>query len=113
MAADEKDRLGDKLRDAERAREDLYFAERDRKLLDEMRRAKAGETEASLQDAAKGRCPKDGTPLQAYAGGGVSAAECPSCHGVWLAQGDLTELARQDRDSWIARWLRNEFRQSE
>ena len=33
MAADEKDRLGDKLRDVERAREDLYFAERDRQLL--------------------------------------------------------------------------------
>jgi DNA repair exonuclease SbcCD ATPase subunit len=113
MAADEKDRYGDKLRDVERAREDLYFAERDRKLVEELRRSQAGASEATLKDAAKGRCPSCGTELQRHSGAGVSAAECPSCHGVWLDQGDLTELARQEADSWIARWLRNEFRKSE
>jgi DNA repair exonuclease SbcCD ATPase subunit len=113
MAADEKDRYGDKLRDAERAREDLYFAERDRKLVEELRRAQAGETEAPLNEAAQGRCPKCGTRLREHAGAGVSAAECPSCHGVWLDKGDLAELARQEGQGWIARWLRNEFRKPE
>ena len=35
--ADEKDRYGDKLRDVERGREDSYFAERDRELLEKIR----------------------------------------------------------------------------
>ena len=42
--ATEKDRLGNKLRDAERAREDQYFAERDRQLIDRLRESKEGET---------------------------------------------------------------------
>ena len=58
MVVDEKDRLGDKLRDVERAREDLYFAERDRKLLEQLRQAKAGETEATLKELTRSRCPK-------------------------------------------------------
>jgi hypothetical protein len=33
MPDDEKDRFGDKLRDAEKAKEDTFFAERDRALL--------------------------------------------------------------------------------
>ncbi len=37
MAGDQKDRLGDKLRDLEKAREDDYFARRDRELLEKMR----------------------------------------------------------------------------
>ena len=39
MGGDEKDRWGDKLRDAERAKEDQYFAEQERKLLEALRRA--------------------------------------------------------------------------
>src|SRR5947209_1898994 len=101
MIIDEKDRLGDKLREVERAREDLYFAERDRKLLEGLRQAKAGEAEAALKDLTRGRCPKCGTALQQHMGRGISAAECPSCHGVWLDKGDLHELARQENDGWI------------
>lgn len=42
MPDDEKDRFGDKLRDAEKAKEDQFFAERERQLLDKLR-ARAGE----------------------------------------------------------------------
>lgn len=38
MANEQKDRFGDKLRDAEKGREDEYFARRDRELLEKMRR---------------------------------------------------------------------------
>jgi hypothetical protein len=34
---DSKDRLGDKLRDAEKAREDQYFAKRDKELLEKLK----------------------------------------------------------------------------
>ena len=38
MANQEKDRLGDKLRDLERGREEDYFARKDRELLEKMKR---------------------------------------------------------------------------
>ena len=37
MANQEKDRLGDKLKDAERAREEKFFAEREKELLAKLR----------------------------------------------------------------------------
>lgn len=113
MAANEKDRLGDKLRDAERAREDQYFAERDRKLVEQMRHAKEGETEATLKQAALGRCPKCGARLVSHSLHGVSIDECPDCRGMWLDQGELQELGRPENEGWIARWLRQEFRRPE
>jgi len=105
---DEKDRLGDKLRDAERAREDQYFAERDRKLVEELR-AKEG----PATDAAAMRCPKDGALLEQHSHHGVTVEECPACHGMWLAYGELQAMAGKESDGWIARWLRNEFRKPE
>ena len=49
---DEKDRYGDKLRDLERAREDKYYADRDKELIEKMRREKAaGGTEKPPADA--------------------------------------------------------------
>ena len=49
MANEQKDRFGDKLRDAEKAREDEYFARRDRELLEKLRR------EQAEQDSAGGK----------------------------------------------------------
>ena len=107
----EKDRLGDKLRDVERAREDQYFAEQDRKLVEQMGRAK-GE-EAAPRDAAHMCCPKCGAQLTARRLNGVTIDACPACHGAWLDAGELRELARREDDGWIARWLRREFEKSE
>jgi len=42
--ADDKDRLGEKLHQKEKAEEDRYFAERDSELLARLRRQKEGET---------------------------------------------------------------------
>lgn len=107
----EKDRLGEKLRDVERAREDQYFAERDRKLVEQMRREKAGGSEAPEGKAM--RCPKCGTQLKAIPHHGASVDECPACHGVWLDRNELQQIAGREDDGWIARWLRREFRQNE
>jgi len=105
---DEKDRFGDKLRDAERAKEDQYFAERDRKLVEGLRAQ-----EGAGRDAALMRCPKDGTRLEQHSHHAVTVEECPSCHGMWLDYGELQAMAGKENDGWIARWLRNEFRKPE
>jgi len=110
MAVDEKDRFGNKLRDAERAREDQYFAERDRKLVEDLHRLKSEETVTTPTDV---HCPKCDTALEQHSHHGVTIEECPSCHGMWLDHGELQTMAHKEKDGWIARWLRNEFRKSE
>jgi hypothetical protein len=82
MAANDKDRLGDKLHDVEKAREDIYFAERDRELMEKLRLH------------------------------GVEVEECPGCHGMWLDQGEAEKIGRRETEGWIARWLRLEFPKS-
>jgi rubrerythrin len=110
MVTDEKDRLGQKLKDVERAKEDLYFAEQDRKLIEKMRKAKAEEMEAHIRQLAHMRCPKCGARLQHVMERGVAVEECPECHGIWLDHGELEQIAGQEQEGWFARWLRGEFR---
>jgi hypothetical protein len=100
--ADEKDRLGEKLRDKQRAEEDRYFAERDRAALARLRgegSAAAPTTEALM------RCPKDGSQLTETKHLGVAVEECPTCRGMWLDQGEVEQLAQRERDSWLGRYF--------
>ena len=46
----EKDRLGEKLKDLEHAKENRYFAERERELLDKLRRDQAENAGTSRPD---------------------------------------------------------------
>lgn len=65
MAADSgKDRLGQKLHDVEQAREDIFFAERDRQLIEKLRaeattrwRAEVVDLRALVQAVAAGSAP--------------------------------------------------------
>ena len=109
MAANEKDRLGDKLHDVEKAREDIYFAERDRTLVEQLRRSKESGDEAAEKQAAHMRCPKCGERLTQRHLHGIEIEECPGCHGIWLDQGEAEKIGRRETEGWIARWLRTEF----
>jgi len=113
MAADEKDRLGNKLRDVERGREDQFFAEQDRQLIEKLRREKEGAAEEKLRQAAHNRCPKCGTPLTNRKLHGVTVDACSACRGMWIDEGELQEIARREDEGWVSRWLRQEFRETE
>jgi len=78
----EKDRLGDKLRDLEHGRENKYFADRDRELLEKLRRE-------SMPVA----CPSCGANLKPLEDGPLKAYGCEAGHGLWLAAADLSILA--------------------
>jgi hypothetical protein len=80
---DQKDRFGDKLRDLERAREDKYFAERDRELIEKLRADKA---QAVL-------CPVCLTNMSKQHEEKVSLHSCGSGHGVWLSAEELALAA--------------------
>jgi hypothetical protein len=71
---DERDRFGDKLRDAEKAREDKWAREEDERLLEKLRQKHSAEV----------HCPKCNGQLVARAAGGLAAMACPDGHGAWL-----------------------------
>ncbi len=70
---DEKDRLGDKFRDVEHAREEQWAHQRDQELLEKLR--KKGD------DAL---CPQCHKPLVAETRAGVAMMACADKHGAWL-----------------------------
>jgi ribosomal protein L37AE/L43A len=102
---DEKDRLGDKLREVEKGREDSYFAERDRALLQKLKTEASGKQEATLKELARMRCPKCGEHLTTTKHLDVSIDECPACRGVWLDKGELEEITRRESAGWLAAYL--------
>jgi len=98
---EERDRYGDKLRDAEKGREDQFFADRDRQLVERMQQASTGTVDA----ATRGRCPRDGQTLTKVSHLDVVLDECPACKGMWLDKGDLDKLAQRESSGWLARFL--------
>lgn len=106
MATD-KDRLGEKLHDAEKAREDLYFAKRDKELIEKLKRQKEQQFTDEVRAAGAMTCPRCGSTLQERMEHGVSVDECPNCGGVWLDKGELEALAGREHDSWLGRLFRS------
>jgi len=101
--ADDKDRLGDKLRDKERGEEGKFFAERDRAAIEKLRKQAAAVDQDRLAELTRNRCPKCGARLQAVEHRGVTVEECPHRHGMWLDTGELETIANRERDSWLGR----------
>lgn len=98
---DEKDRLGDKLRDLEMAREDQWAAQRDRELLENLRRKEEALRKAADQLAKaaedvlgtpKPSCPRCQQPLNQQAHKGLNLLTCPAGHGAWLDSAELERL---------------------
>jgi hypothetical protein len=108
----EKDQFGDKLKDKERAEENLYFAKRDRELLEKLRGKDDASGAAALREAVLGRCPKCGDQLAHKSVDQVEVDECPSCKGVWLDRGELESLSGRENESWLGRFFRSSLTQA-
>ena len=108
----EKDPFGDKLRDKQRAEEDLYFAKRDREALEKLKGKDDSAQEAALRELAKNRCPKDGNRLTVRAVDGVEIEECGECGGVWLDRGELASVSKREHGGWVARLFKNSLIQT-
>ena len=92
--ADEKDRLGDKIRDVEKAREDQWAAQRDRELLENLRRKQA-ELKTAMTAATEtmgALCPRCHHQLVKTQHGSLSILTCPEDGGGWLEKSDLTRF---------------------
>ena len=88
-----KDGWGDKLRAAERARENLYFAKVDEELLAKIREKEA---QAKLNPEAEGDCPRCRKPLRSGLWRDLQIEFCPGCGGLWLDPGDLLQLVERE-----------------
>lgn len=97
---DEKDRFGEKMRLLERAKEDIYFAEKDRELIEKLkarlRRVERGGTAEAL------RCPKCGGKLETYTLMEFMLERCTKCEGIWLDKGELEGLLKKVNRSPLA-----------
>jgi hypothetical protein len=105
MSDGEKDRYGDKLRDVEKAREDKFFADRDRELLEKLKAQTGAQEEQSVRELARMRCPKCGDRLTTRTKLEVELDECPRGHGIWLDAGELEKLTARESSGWLSRIL--------
>jgi hypothetical protein len=96
---DEKDRLGDQLRDKERADENRYFSERSKQQIERLRQTRAAAT------VTVGHCPRCGTKLEVLQRHGAAADACPKECGVWLDRGEVERITKREGEGWLARLL--------
>jgi hypothetical protein len=98
---EEKDRLGETIKLLDRAKEDIYFAQRDRELIEKLK--------AQLQKVedveSKFHCPKGHGLLQTYTFQGFILDRCQSCGGVWLDNGELEAIIRKVARGPSSYWL--------
>ena len=97
----EQDTFTKKLKERERADEDIFFAKRDRELIEKLREGKR----RHLRELAYMRCPECGARLVRAQHYGVTIEECAGGHGMWLTESELHALAKRERNSWIGRYF--------
>jgi len=89
--AEAKDRYGETLKLVERAKEDLYFAQRDRELLEKLKQQlrRVDDQKPKLQ------CPKCSGTWESYMIQGIALDRCQHCGGVWMDKGELDAVLRK------------------
>ena len=97
----EKDRFGDTMQLVEKAKEDIYFAERDREVLDKLR----GQLRKVETAEAARRCPKCPGKLEAYTFEGFALDRCHECDGIWLDRGELEAIVKKISRGPLGSWL--------
>ena len=91
--------------DVERAREDIYFAQKDRELIAKLREKDQQELEQAILELCRWRCPKCGRRLEETVYRAVRIDRCTDCGGVWLDPGELETLAPEAHTSWLGNLL--------
>jgi len=99
--ADDKDKFGDTMRLVERAKEDIYFAERDRELMAKLK-AQLRKVESTTVDL---RCPKCAGSLAGYTFHGFALDRCVECGGVWMDRDELEGVIRKVSRGPLGEWI--------
>jgi hypothetical protein len=101
LMENDKDRFGETMRLVERAKEDIFFAERDRLLLERLRAqlCKVDNAGAALH------CPKCRGELESYIFHGFGLDRCHQCGVIWLDKGELEGIVRKISRGPLGAWL--------
>jgi len=99
--ADEKDRFGETLKLLERAKEDIFFAEHDRELLDRLR----NELKQVNKERSELHCPKCPGVLDSYIFRGFNLDRCRECGGIWMHKGELEAVIRKITRGPLGSWV--------
>lgn len=97
----EKDTFGETMKLAERAKEDIYFAQHDRELIDKLK-AKLQKVDKTVIDL---RCPKCSGYLEAHTFEGFVLDRCNECGGIWMDRGELEGVVRKVSRGPIGEWI--------
>jgi TFIIB-like protein len=97
----EKDQFGETMRLLERAKEDIYFAERDREVLEKLR----SQLRKVAAPEAPSHCPKCPGNLETYTFEGLTVDRCRACGGIWLDRGELEAIVNKIRRGPLGAWL--------
>jgi uncharacterized protein with PIN domain len=101
----EEDPFTRKLHERERADEDIFFAKRDRELIEKLRDVDDETQRRHIRELAYMRCPECGARLVRAQHYGVTIEECAAGHGMWLTESELHALAEREKNSWIGRYF--------
>jgi Zn-finger nucleic acid-binding protein len=88
---EEKDRFGEFIKLLERAREDVYFAERDRELLGKLKNRLERVQQGQVENPDM-KCPQCGVHLHNAILMDFPIHRCSACGGIWVARGALPQF---------------------
>ena len=97
----EKDKFGETMKLAERAKEDIYIAERDRELIAKLR-AKLQKVDKTAIDL---RCPKCPGHLEGYTFEGFALDRCNTCGGIWMDRGEMEDVVHKVSRGPLGEWM--------
>ncbi|MEW6441933.1 MAG: zf-TFIIB domain-containing protein [bacterium] len=90
-----------------KAKEDEYFAkvefERKKKLLEDQQKQMQAAEKEKLKDLHWMRCPKCGMVMVEIDFEGVKVDKCSSCLGIYLDDGEVQMLLRQEKPGFLQR----------
>ena len=98
---DQKDRFGETMKLVERAKEDIYFAERDRELIEKLKQ----QLKKVVKESSQIRCPKCPGDLESYMFQGFALDRCQSCGGIWMDKGELEAVIRKITRGPLGEWI--------
>ena len=98
---DEKDRFGETMKLLERAKEDIYFSQRDRELIEKLK----AQLQKIEDQKSKLHCPIGHGLLETWCFHGIVLDRCQSCGGIWLDNGELEAIIKKLGRSPLGRWL--------
>jgi Zn-finger nucleic acid-binding protein len=101
VMAVEKDRFGETMRLVERAKEDIYFAEHDRELLDKLR----AQLQRKEGAGAELHCPKCNGVWESFPYEGFALDRCRDCGGVWMDRGELEAVVHKVSRGPLGAWI--------